>query len=789
MVQTPPRPLLPAPVARVLGWSLIYFLLVAGVFTFPNAPTPGLDPSWRMAFGYYFQHDLQFGRDVVFNYGPLGFLMGNTFSGLQFWPLIAGQLVIALISATVITREGARMVGSQRLAFFVFILLFAMLYQDAMHMIVLAILGFELLRLMDEPHRGKMVLIGTVLAFYAQIKFTDCLLADFIVLVVGSYGFWRRHPRAVATLGLTYVGAYVLFWIGCGQHLSNLPAYYHSSWQISDGYQWSMGIPAPAGALWKGLVVLLVVATYAILPLFRSTDKPRAWANGLLLGAFIYLNWKHGFVRADGHMIGFFFCAMLPLIAYPVLLGDADWHRQTHRWVFALTTLLCVFALEDALDGTVRLSLGWMEDKIWRNVSQVIDWKGTRQRYRDQLAVARAGADLHQTRELMGKATVDVLGCEQSVAIFNQFNYQPRPVIQGYSTFTPELTRLNGDYLASDRAPEFLLSRIETIDNRLLSLDDAEVMRLLPYRYEYLTTEKSFLVWRRLPGPFDASRLKPKLIRNETAEVNRPLKIDDLAGTPLWAKIELEPSLLGRMRNFFYKPAQVWLSIADTVGGSRDFLMPALQARGGFILTPIISDTVDYMYYASAKPQRWAKSITVKIADDDTKYFAGTARVELSALPPLASNGEKYFPKDIERLFPMFRTLPIAYEAHTPISATRIDDRDVVIAHAPSLLTFDLPAGAKYISGMFGFMPATYTGDGRTNGARFIIYWSNGTDRRDLYQKFLNPVSVKEDRGLQAFKVDLSSVSGGLLFLEIHPGPYNDLGWDWTGWTDIYISR
>lgn len=789
MVYTRP-PILPQAVTRITGWSIVYVLLVAEIFSFPNPPTTGLDPSWRMAMGYFFEHGMQFGRDVVFNYGPLGFVMGKTFSGVHFWPLIVGQLILAAISGVVILRQGLLLKGIlSRLVFFLFFFLFASLYEDAMHMLVLVLLGFELLRGGKEPWRHRTAVILLIMAGYAQIKFTDLLLGSFAVFLAFGYSWLCGRKKEAGILILIYVAAYLGGWVWLGQDLANLPAFFAGSQQISEGWLWSMGIPAPWPALWKGIVVLLVVAAYAIVHLFLNPDKIRAWANALLLGAFIYLNWKHGFVRADGHMIGFFFCALLPLVSYPTLFDDPDRFRLAHFRVFAVTTVLAVVALESALDGTVRLSMGWMEAKIWDNTVKVIRWKETRQVYRDRLSVERAGADLGQSRKIIGRSTVDVLGTEQSVVIFNQFNYQPRPVIQSYSTFTPMLARLNEDFISSDRAPEFYLTRIETIDDRLLTLDDAQVLQLLPYRYEYVQTEKNFLLWKRLPGTFDAARFAPKFLRTNTVEMNQPLKIDDLAGKPLWATVNIETSWLGKLRSFFYKPPQAKLTIAEMGGNKRDYLMPLPQGRNGFILNPIINDTVDYMHYASAKPLRWASSITVKIAPEDARFFAPDAQIELSTLPPLPTSGKSYFPKDIDKLFYMFRTFPIAYESHTPYSATKIDGRDVAIMHAPSLMTFNMPEGAKYISGSFGMMAQTYTGEGKTNGARFVIYWSNGSDRKDLYQKYLNPLSIKDDRGLHDFRADLTGLSGGLLYLEVQPGPYNDIGWDWTGWTDIYIAR
>ena len=58
--------LMPAWLRQSLGWSALYLVLVADVFNFPLMPGSGLDPSWRMALGYLFEHGMQFGRDVVF---------------------------------------------------------------------------------------------------------------------------------------------------------------------------------------------------------------------------------------------------------------------------------------------------------------------------------------------------------------------------------------------------------------------------------------------------------------------------------------------------------------------------------------------------------------------------------------------------------------------------------------------------------------------------------------------------------------------------------------------------
>ena len=103
-------------------------------------------------------------------------------------------------------------------------------------------------------------------------------------------------------------------------------------------------------------------------------------------------------------------------------------------------------------------------------------------------------------------------------------------------------------------------------------------------------------------------------------------------------------------------------------------------------------------------------------------------------------------------------------------------------------MVFALPAGATTISGQFGFLPGAYTNGNKTDGAQFTVYWTDGTRRIDLFQKFLDPMTWAEDRGLQHFSADLHELSGGRLCLEIGPGPEQNAACDWTGWTNILIQ-
>ena len=773
------------PQARVpLGWTVLFLLLVGASFNYPLFPAADLDGSWRIALGYFFQQGAQFGKDVVFTYGPLGFAMGKTYSGLQFTAIVVVQLAVSILAALVIIHEGRRLKGLSRWAFFLGFLLFGCTYEDALHMLVIVLLGFQLLR--GDGGRLGRIGLPLILAVLASIKFTNFMLAALVVGVATLHTLWRGRRGDATLIAGVFGGGFVAVWALCGQNPLNLPGYFISSWSISQGYTEAMGFSTPWPPLWRAFIVLGVLGGSLVLHLRLNPDKPRAVANATMLAGFIFMNWKHGFVRADGHMIGFFFCAMLPLTAYPALLDDPPRLRRLHYGAFLVAGFMTLGGIEAALFGVVHNSAGIAQGRIWKNLDWTLNPTETQQRYHDRLAQQREAVNLRKTRELVKRAPLDILGYEQATAIFNDFNYQPRPAIQSYSVFNPYLARLNGDFYASDRAPEYVLLKIQTIDGRLAMMDDPEVWRLLPHRYDFVHMERGYQLWHRQAGRFDAAATAPKPLLATDLAVDDKLSLKAYAGKHLWARIELKQTLLGRLHSFLYKPPHINLELTDENDKPVDFFMPLSQGRAGFILNPIIEDGVAYAGFANGRPGREARSLTLKIKPGDRFLFADTASVELAEIPP-THTADRFFNLANEELFHMFKSFPVQYEAHVPVSEAMVDGLRVAVLHAPSEMVFNLPPQAHEASGYFGMLPGTYSNGGNTNGAEFIVYWSNGSENVDLYRRFLDPVKQAEDRGMHDFKVSLPNVSGGL-YLRIDPGPFGNVAWDWTAWSGIEIK-
>jgi hypothetical protein len=356
-------------------------------------------------------------------------------------------------------------------------------------------------------------------------------------------------------------------------------------------------------------------------------------------------------------------------------------------------------------------------------------------------------------------------------------------VFQGYSAYTPYLSRLNYDYYASDRAPEFVLFKLQTIDGRLHTMDDPHALRMLIQRYTYQFTEQGFTLWQRKPGPFDAAAYEPKPVRSATIRLGQKLDVSDLAQQHLWVEINYRLSLLGKLRRFFFKPPLVQMRIVDDRGFETIHRLPQPIGRAGFMLNPVTDDLLEFMRAAGGSPKRRVASIMVDSASHDRDCLQDDIEVQLSSVPS-SDAGVNYFKEADKSLFHMFVDTPSSFQALNPPNEDLIDKRKVMIMHAPSEMTFDVPAGATELHGAYGFIPGAYSNGGRTNGAEFVVYWSVGGEPVILHERFLDPVKMMNDRGLQKFSVRLPK-SSGQVHLRINPGPYGEYAFDWTGWTGI----
>lgn len=119
-----------------------------------------------------------------------------------------------------------------------------------------------------------------------------------------------------------------------------------------------------------------------------------------------------------------------------------------------------------------------------------------------------------------------------------------------------------------------------------------------------------------------------------------------------------------------------------------------------------------------------------------------------------------------------------------PSSLRSIGGKTMRLVHAPGSMVVDVPAGMNTVSGLYGFPPDAYEGDGGTDGAVFRIFWTDGSQRIELSKRHLNPVNSPDDRGLQSYQLNLPHPHPkARVRLIFETEPAGSTVKDWTCWS------
>src|SRR5208283_5853533 len=114
--------------ARWIAWPACLTLVFLSAFILSGTRQPPLelDPSWHAALEYSTAHHLQFGTQIVFTFGPLGFLAAPTSLGHLLGARIAFAFFWSALVALLATALARRLPRWVRYAFLTWLVVFTL---------------------------------------------------------------------------------------------------------------------------------------------------------------------------------------------------------------------------------------------------------------------------------------------------------------------------------------------------------------------------------------------------------------------------------------------------------------------------------------------------------------------------------------------------------------------------------------------------------------------------------------------------------------------------------------
>ena len=616
-------------IALALASLLLVYAAISLVVPFlPAMPSPGLDQSWMAGMNEAMARGMDFGRDIVFTFGPYASIYTASYHPATDAPMLWGSLYLGIMLAVVLLRLLAGTSWLPRLGV-ALLLVEASQSRDALlllYPLAAAVCTCRSLNATAGPPGQRRSALFLVLLF-APFGLLSLVKGTMLILCIGMatlsmalLAHERRMLAAGAVAGAS-IGSLLLFWIAAGQPVAALPHYLVGVAQVSAGYTEAMAVRGASSD-----VVLALAGSALLCGLAAACEAVPSRRHRVFMllayAAAAFVAFKAGFVRHDSSH---------DLIAPAFLVLAAALLATSRGAVGLLLTLpfLASWLMLTAPPQPGRVpplvdKLDAMFGSSWLGLSMRLD--GTMERdFHDQMARIRARVGFPR---LAG--TTDIYSHDQLALIASGNTWNPRPVLQSYSAYTPALARLNRDHLLSRKAPDNVIFRVEPIDGRLPALEDGPSWPVLLQGYAPTGLLNDAVLLRRRASPPPA----PTEHRRSTHRHGDWIPVP--AGGPItYARIHVPLSRWEALQSTAFKPGELQVRLRLKDGTERRFRLVRGMAAAGLVLSPLVETSAEFgLLYADPKylAHKRVEAFAVS-AVDPGEQSSGPIDVEFSAVP------------------------------------------------------------------------------------------------------------------------------------------------------------
>jgi hypothetical protein len=551
-----------------------------------------LDGSWQLALHLAIQRGLHFGSDIVFSYGPLGFLtvpwpwLGlTTLAAL----LLAGTLQVAL--CLVALRAARRFLPLWAAIVVAYLAGRAFTVFEASEAILALLIAACLVALTRNdplpPRRATAIRVvaGVVVGAAMLGKLSAGVFAPLLVGVT-TLGLVRPWYRGLAILVPVAVATTLGIWLVTGQRLADIPPFLAGSFEIIRGYSETMGADRnPALYLYvvayvAGALTLAWLVTKGGLP----ADRRRRIALVIVAAIAAFAFYKIEVVRwGIGYAMGAELVAILAITRPPVRAWQFG---AALAVVFVPIATLSVGAPLQFLTPIDSLKSGFVEARVvlqpWRwSADEVATIEQLRKRYDPGASIIAA----------IGDHTVHADPWQAGVfAAWPELRWRPIPIFQTYSAYTAALDELDAALLRGRDAPERILRRAApasapagsgppTIDHRYGWFEAPAAMLESFCRYDEIAAAGGWEVLALTQRRCGAPELLTSATSATTGEVV-PIPVDPRPDRIVIVRIGGLRTLVDSVVTPFFKAPEWYI----TIDGGSPYRLVAPTAGDGLLL-------------------------------------------------------------------------------------------------------------------------------------------------------------------------------------------------------------
>ena len=581
-----------------------------------------LDTSWTWMLGYGLQHRLQWGKSIIFTYGPLGFLTDSYFYSDHFlWGLaatvrLASWFIFGLGFAVILGRLAARKSFPRATVLGAIGWVIGASFLDlSTQSAVLGVLLLVLALAEEEsaPVGVELALAGFLLALGALVKSTGLIVSLLALLVYPAVWRYAGRGRNASNLPLfpllSFFVSFCALWVLSAQSLADLPAYFRGTWEIIRGYTPAMSIHGMRLQIVSALAILSLFAGALIT--FRVGGRKARVAQCLLLGGVAFWAWKEGFTLQDPGYVRH------PMIFYGTTLliasaGTALLSIENARYLKSCVYGAYAIALLSSMLGYPPSSLSFARVLINYHDYFALVSSQSRRAAEQRVQTAAIQRQFMLSDGLVnavGHASMNVMPWSLMMAQGYGMRLVASPVIQTYSAYTSYLDHTNARQIWGGRSADKILYGYGTLGPRYPPFDEPATFRamLTCYRTEYAGNPYSVLGRVVCTPPAMHATDDPGEGTLGTW-IRVPLQAS-------YVDINLRTTLIGDLKNILYKAPHIFISFGFSDGSmAGPYQLIYSDANDGLFIRYFIGSESDVMRLFSGNASGLRRIAGIQIA-------------------------------------------------------------------------------------------------------------------------------------------------------------------------------
>ena len=458
------------------------------------------------------------------------------------------------------------------------------------------------------------------------MKFNTLIISLNIFVLMNVYYIYRKQYLYLPMICGMYASSLLLLLYLAGQNISSFYAYLLNDLEMSSGFSSGMSLNGSKNDI---IIGLSVMGFWLIILLVSVLKRQKKIVFFILLNAgFIFISFKHGFIRHDDHVFKFFgnMLLLLLIIAF-IFKKDSMPILQHISFVFVCILIGFIYSgYPSLLSPNIKAK--------YKNIYSTVSLLSSSSLKRDAIqennkSNMRDKYNLNaKTLECIDDKTVNVMPWEISLSYAYDMNWSPMPVIQSYQANTSKLDSLNADHYEGNKSSEYILYSLNAIDRRYHLFDTPETFRAILKNYKPVFIDGDYLLLQKRDVPYSFST---EYVSSVEAKIGESISIPKIEGGLIFANVYMGYNLEGKILNFLYKVPYAFIRLYSGENKYQHrFIFPT--AENGIFLSQYVLNIEDMMEIWTNKPLNNLDSFTILVGNEN--FYDKNIHVEFFRLNP-----------------------------------------------------------------------------------------------------------------------------------------------------------